>query len=34
MHHGPLATGVSVLYMKDTSGSTGELHVLDLKIAP
>jgi hypothetical protein len=26
------AAGVSVLYMKDTSSSTGELHVLDLKI--
>jgi hypothetical protein len=26
------APAVSVLYMKDTSGSTGELHVLDLKL--
>jgi hypothetical protein len=24
--------GVSVLYMKDTSNTTGELHVLDLKL--
>jgi hypothetical protein len=28
-----VASGVSVLYMKDTSNSTGELHVLDLKLA-
>jgi hypothetical protein len=29
-----VAPGVSILYMKDTSGSTGELHVLDLKMGP
>jgi hypothetical protein len=28
-----VASGVSVLYMKDTSSTTGELHVLDLAIA-
>jgi hypothetical protein len=28
------AGGVSVLYLKDTTGSTGELHVLDLRIGP
>jgi len=27
-----LASGVSILYMKDTSNSTGELHVLDLAL--
>lgn len=29
-----VADGVSVVYMKDTSGTTGELHVLDLKLHP
>jgi len=29
-----VASGVSVLYMKDTSNATGELHVLDLRLTP
>lgn len=29
-----VASGVSILYMKDTSANTGELHVLDLKLGP
>ena len=27
-----VANGVSVLYLKNTTGSTGELHVLDFRV--